>query len=390
MALPHVFANVTELDTPDLDENFNAVADLGTIHCVAVGTDTINLTPAADSPTISAYTDVSPVFGFIAAATNTGAVTLSVSGVGGRNVYKNNGATALVAGDFIVGRLYFVSFNAALNSGAGGWVVNNPGATAATAGAVQGTRQGLSITNLSQSNPDKQVGIGATSLSVSDGASNFTTLLGVSAAADITVSGANGLDTGSAASSTWYAIYIIYNPSTLATAALLSTNFTLPTLPTGYTQYARIGAIRTDGSTNFFDILQKDNVAQYVISASGNTLVPPNIANGALGTFSQTAPTLASASVTSVVPSTASEIHVVAANQYNAGAASFVLVAPSTSWGGANRGPAGSASLVYPIYLSSGAGANAAAWILLESTAIAWAASAAGGAISCLGWKDNL
>lgn len=388
MALPNAFANVTALLTPELDENFEAVAALGVIPCTAVGTDTILLTPVANTPTITAYTNTAPVFGFKAAATNTGAVTLSVSGVGGKNVYKANGATALVAGDFIVGRLYFVSFNSSLNSGAGGWVVTNPGATAATAGAVQGAHKNLTVTNVGTGTPDEQVTVTADSISASDGASGFTTLLGVSVTASNIVSGVNGLDTGSVATSTWYAVYVIYNPTTLVTAALLSTNFSVPTLPTGYTQYARVGAMVTDASSDFMDILQKDTWAQYVIGATGNTIIAPVIANGAVGTVSVTSPVLVAASISAFVPPTASLINIATAPKWKGGSLAGVLVAPNTSWGGTNRGPEGSVGQIWPLSQPTNGGISA--WMVLESTAVAWASSAAGGAIACLGWKDNL
>lgn len=67
------------------------------------------------------------------------------------------------------------------------------------------------------------------------------------------VNGANGLDTGSIASSTQYAVYLIgdsrnYN----ATAAVLSlTSNTAPTLPSGYDSYRLIGFMATDGSSHF-------------------------------------------------------------------------------------------------------------------------------------------
>ncbi len=45
---------------------------------------------------------------------------------------------------------------------------------------------------------------------------------------DITASGANGLDTGSEANSTWYYEWVIFNPTTEVTAGLLSTSSTFP------------------------------------------------------------------------------------------------------------------------------------------------------------------
>jgi hypothetical protein len=67
------------------------------------------------------------------------------------------------------------------------------------------------------------------------------------------VNGINGLDTGTIAASTQYAIFIIadsrgYNP----TGGLLSlTSNAYPTLPLGYDSYRLIGFIETDGSSHF-------------------------------------------------------------------------------------------------------------------------------------------
>lgn len=67
------------------------------------------------------------------------------------------------------------------------------------------------------------------------------------------VNGVNGLDTGTIAASTQYAVYLIgdsrlYNN----TAAVLSlTSQPAPVMPTGYDSYRLIGFIETDGSSHF-------------------------------------------------------------------------------------------------------------------------------------------
>jgi hypothetical protein len=71
---------------------------------------------------------------------------------------------------------------------------------------------------------------------------------------DITASGANGLDTGSEAASTWYYVWIIYNPTTDTVAGLFSLSSTSPTLPSGYTKKRRVGSIYNDASSNFRQI----------------------------------------------------------------------------------------------------------------------------------------
>jgi hypothetical protein len=84
---------------------------------------------------------------------------------------------------------------------------------------------------------------------------------------DMTVSGLNGLDTGAEASSTWYFVWLIYNPSTDTYGALFSLSSTSPTMPAGYTAKRRIGSIRNNASSNI--ILFKvgnggENIRRYV------------------------------------------------------------------------------------------------------------------------------
>lgn len=64
--------------------------------------------------------------------------------------------------------------------------------------------------------------------------------------------GANGLDAGSLAASTFYAVHLIgdstgYRP----TACLVSLSAINPILPSGYDMFRRIGWARTDGSSSF-------------------------------------------------------------------------------------------------------------------------------------------
>src|SRR5262252_7868538 len=103
------------------DTQFNAVGALLFVPCTAVGQNAILLTPVANTPTISSYTFGSPVFCYVAAQTNTGTTTVSISGVGARNLYKNNGGTLAGANDQVAGNTYYIGLNPALNSGAGGF-----------------------------------------------------------------------------------------------------------------------------------------------------------------------------------------------------------------------------------------------------------------------------
>lgn len=97
------------------------------------------------------------------------------------------------------------------------------------------------------------VDVGAGSTRDSADAGNIDTA--VTLTADITASGAGGLDTGTEAASTWYAKWLIGKTDGTA-AAMLSLSFTAPTMPTGYTLKRRVGAVYNNGSSNFEKFLQ--------------------------------------------------------------------------------------------------------------------------------------
>lgn len=60
-----------------------------------------------------------------------------------------------------------------------------------------------------------------------------------------------GLDTGTIAANLWYYVYIIKNLTSGVVDACFSLSSSSPSLPTGYTIYRYVGAVRTDGTTWF-------------------------------------------------------------------------------------------------------------------------------------------
>lgn len=211
--------------------------------------------------------------------------------------------------------------------------------------------------------------------------------------------GIDALDTGTIAQATWYAIWVIAKEDG-TTKCLASLSGSSPTLPTDYTYAARIGWVRTAaGAAQLMGTWQLGRRAQYKPGLA-QTAIIPIIDTGIKGTYSVTSPTLTTANISALVPSTASSIYVFAtafAGGGLAGAVSNILVAPATTWGGTNMGPQGSAGQSYPIHLptisngATAAGVQASSWMMLESTStIAWASSAALGAITCGGWEDDL
>jgi len=97
----------------------------------------------------------------------------------------------------------------------------------------------------------------ATTLGVAAGrARNSTNENDIILSSAVVINGAatgyNGLDTGSLANNTLYAIMVIGDSNqTNAAGAMISTSATAPTLPSGYDMFRVIGYTRTDGSAEF-------------------------------------------------------------------------------------------------------------------------------------------
>jgi len=128
-------------------------------------------------------------------------------------------------------------------------------------GSFFGSFFGLEIFS-NQTNPTYQVDIKKGLICINDdldGTIKTTSNLTV----DITASGANGLDTGSEASSTWYYIWVIKNPTSGAVAGLFSTSATSPTMPSGYTKKRLIGTVYNDSGSNLYEFRQDGDRVNY-------------------------------------------------------------------------------------------------------------------------------
>jgi hypothetical protein len=75
-------------------------------------------------------------------------------------------------------------------------------------------------------------------------------------AIDCTTVGANGLDAGALAVSTWYHAFAISKPGGVPPALLASTSLASPAFPTGYTLKRRIGSFLTDASAHILGFVQ--------------------------------------------------------------------------------------------------------------------------------------
>jgi hypothetical protein len=91
-----------------------------------------------------------------------------------------------------------------------------------------------------------------------DSTNTFTMAWSGQLSADITLSGVGGLDTGTEAANTWYALHVIGDRTQVnPPAAMLSASATAPVLPSGYNGFRRLGWVRNDGASNFLTFTQR-------------------------------------------------------------------------------------------------------------------------------------
>ena len=120
------------------------------------------------------------------------------------------------------------------------------------------------ITNLAS--PNSRVDIDADEVMLQDSSGISRAFSAINLTVDITANGdSNGLDTlpgvGEAVD-TWYYLFVIAKEDGTV-QGLLSTSSTAPTMPSGYTFKALVGAVRNDSGSNFIPFEQIDNVVTY-------------------------------------------------------------------------------------------------------------------------------
>lgn len=250
--------------------------------------------------------------------------------------------------------------------------------------APAGSRSGLVIT---YSGTSSSVSVTANELIVKNSAGGGVSLrnLSLSATSGNSSGAAGSLDTGSWAFSTWYNLFVIYNPTAQTSALLWSLSATAPTLPSGYTHFARVGANKTQSATNYWFLggTQLDRIFQYKVNSSGNLTSLPLMSSGAQGNVST--PTWVAVAVSPFIPTTAGRIAVTIGQMI---IASQALMAPNNSYGGY-----ASTSNPPPFSMSGGSGATppvSTCWMTLESTSIYIATGSTSGGFYCFGWEDNL
>lgn len=98
---------------------------------------------------------------------------------------------------------------------------------------------GISI-GLNSINPNYQIDLGVGCCRSDDDTADI--VIASPLTIDLTVSGKNGLDTGSEAISTWYYEWAMLNPTTTEVAGIFSASSSSPSLPAGFTKKRRIGS----------------------------------------------------------------------------------------------------------------------------------------------------
>ena len=214
-----------------------------------------------------------------------------------------------------------------------------------------------------------------------DANGGYIELAAVSLTLNTAGSGANGLDTGTLAISTWYNKYIIYNPTTGTVAALCSLSATAPTMPSGYTHWVRMGAFRTDASGSKYPLSYQwiNLIACPKVAAGSNLTGLPVMSSGIQG--SVTVPTWVGIAVAAFAPPTAPRIKVL--QRVDSGT---VMVAPNNAYGAYS-----STTNPPPIAMySSQPAPSSPAWVDLESTSIYFASSVAAGYLFFGGYEDGI
>jgi len=246
-----------------------------------------------------------------------------------------------------------------------------------------GAVSGLKIVNDATS-PSTTVDLSVSQVGLANASSQFVGLTNLYLVINSTVSGANGVDVLPLAQNTWYAVFVIWNPSTATAAGLLSTSATSPALPSGYTYQARVGWVRTDGTANAYLLrtLQYGRNAQYVVTSGSNTANLPLMASGTAGNVST--PTWVAVATGSFVPPTAA---IISGTLTAHDMGYLAILAPNSSYGQYNS------STNPPWLMTFGQSGQFSSGLpfdmILESANIYWATNGPY-YLFCFGWQDNL
>ena len=299
MAWPTIFAQLSGGNQPlaIFDAMFQQVAQMIAVPCLASGANSITVSPIANAPILSSYTEFCAVR-FKAAGTSSGPISLQFLTLPNLPVYLGDGLTQAGGNATVINQEYVAVFSQALNTGSGGWFLESATVPAAASGAA-GYVSGLSIVNGGTPNTQLTVSMSEVTLNNAAGQSirflapaNFTI--------DFTLTGVvNGLDTGAINSNQNYYIYAISNGANVRGLASLQSSFSTITPPAGYVFSKLLGAWRTaSASAQLMGGRQSGTRFQYLAGIAQG--VPLPLSTGTSG--SVTVPTWTSVPTTTAVP----------------------------------------------------------------------------------------
>jgi len=253
-----------------------------------------------------------------------------------------------------------------------------------TAEAVAASALSAQAISMRPTAPPKNLVISVTSstaLSVAADLAALTNSFGasivevVSSSISTATTGLNGLDSGTVAASTWYAVWVVSNGT--ITGAVLSLSGTAPNaaITSTYPYIARVGWVRTNSSGYLVATIQKGRRAQYIVGGP-NLSALPTMASG-------TATAGTAIAVGAFVPTTATFISVIV--QETSGSLTATL-APNASYA---QSPSIGGQWVQ--FSGFGVTSTCPVTMMLESTNIYWGTTGTGtGYVFVTGWEDNI
>lgn len=359
------------------------LSDLGIqsgVQTYAAAAGTSDVITAAFSPEIVALADGLRVYVRASDANTTTTPTFQADSTTAEIITKGHGLPLAVGDISGAGFIMELEYDATnkwvlLNPAKG---VSNPGTNAP---AAIGAHSNLIVKTPAGSN--YLIDITADEIVVKDSTNTYTTLRNISVRNTVNSSGLDGLDTGTWSLGNWYAIYVIWNGTTAA--SLISLSYTSPTLPSGYTSFARVGST-WDAARYFPSAGYPIPFVQYgedvSIDSGHNGLTGlQKMTSGSAGNIST--PTWFAIITDNFVPKTAGEIRFIGTVNNNT-----IMAAPRNSYGAYN-----STSNPPPFVLNSSGVASAQGRMPIQFISgghgyLYYASS--GGDLYLTGWKENL
>lgn len=246
---------------PALMEDAAATADVQSgSYLYGVGAGAVNVMTTTLTPTLLAYTVGMEITVKVNLANTSTTPTLNVDALGAKTIVHKDG-TALAIGDLPINHYAEFKYDGT------NMVFQNP--VEQIVGISGKSRNLVIIPN--SGTPLTQIDVDADEIILGDSSGRTKWVGSANHTIDATGNGLNGLDTGSLTTNSWYYVFEITDGIT--EGALLSLSSTAPTMPANYTFKALLGAVKTDGSSQFRPFKQVDkrmdyDVAQTIKSAS--------------------------------------------------------------------------------------------------------------------------